>query len=452
MELDGKKVVVMGLGEKSGPALARFLSARGAVVTVSDSADAGQLANRLSELPDGVNHECGGHKQETLRWADLIVLSPGVPTTLPVLAEAKQNGKEIIAEVELAFRFLEGKMIGVTGTKGKSTTCTLLHHILSQSGRDALLGGNIGTPLIELVDAAKPDSLVVAELSSFQLATIQQLRPWIAVVLNVFADHLDRYADQDEYRADKLRLVENQQAEDHLVLYRQINSGDDFSKSRAGQHYYFDTSEGDFQGCFPRQGELIFRQGKKEKSMASLEQVGLKGEHNLLNVLAALTVAGIVGVDPDSVGKSLRSFEPLPHRLELVGEVNGVSYYDDSQGTNPAALGAALDTLAPPLILIAGGRYKGGDFSELRSALSNKVRAALLIGEAAERIALAWEGATQIERHTGLETAVPRAAELAGGQGSVLLSPACSSLDMFDNYRQRGRMFNQQVKQLAGAR
>ncbi len=448
MELKGRKTVVMGLGEKSGPAAVKFLVEKGAVVTVSEQAPEAAVRERLRELPPQVKYECGGHTAEVLRLAELVVLSPGVPTHIPVLAEPRRRGVEMIGEAELAYRFLSGRMIGVTGTKGKSTTCSLVHHILRQGGQDTLLGGNIGLPLIELVAAAGRDTIVVAELSSFQLATINDFRPWIALVLNFSPDHLDRYADEGEYLDDKLRLIENQQQEDHLVLYRGLGERRQFERSAAGQRYYFDLQEDDFQGCFPRGEELVFSCAGQETVLARRCEVKLAGRHNLLNVLAALTVAGIIDVAPAAVSAALKSFDPLPHRLEFVGEVRGVRYYDDSQGTNPAAMRAALETLAGPLVLIAGGRYKGGDFAELRGLLAEKVKAALLIGEAAKDIAVAWQGATEIEQHGGLETAVIRAAELAAGEGCVLLSPGCSSLDMFSNYRQRSELFRREIRGL----
>ncbi len=449
MNLKGKKTVVMGLGERSGPALASFLAKRGARVTVSERAPEEEVRARLEKLPPGVECECGGHVAETLRRADLVVLSPGVPPGLPVIEQARSAGVEIIGEVELAYRFIGGKVIGVTGTKGKGTTCTLLRDILRRAGLKVLLGGNIGTPLIELVEKAAPGTLVIAELSSFQLAAVESFRPWIAAVLNFYPDHLDRYRDEEEYRDDKLRLVDKQGKEDRLVLYRGLASREFFERGNAGERYYFDLAKGDFQGCFARGDDLVFVREGEETVLAHKRDVKLVGRHNLLNVLAALTLAGVIGVTPAVVAAGLDDFIPLPHRLEPVGEVAGVSYYDDSLGTNPAALGAALEALPGPLVLIAGGRYKGGDFTALRKAVRGKVKAALLIGEAAADIASAWEGATAIERHSGLAAAVKRAAELAAGAGGVLLSPGCSSLDMFRDYRERGRVFRQAVEEIA---
>jgi UDP-N-acetylmuramoylalanine--D-glutamate ligase len=450
---DGHRALVVGLG-RSGAAAARLLARSGAAVTVTDQKPAAALQAVLATLPEGVAAELGGHRRETFLASDLIVLSPGVPP-LPEVTAARTAGVPVIGEIELGGRFLEGDVVAITGTNGKSTTTTLCGDILAATGRPTFVGGNLGVPLVEaaMTPAAGPRGIAVVEVSSFQLETIVTFKPRVGVLLNITADHLDRYEGMDDYAAAKARVFENQTPEDFAVL-----NVDDPRVATIGRKLratvvplsttrqldatggWVETDAGTTTLCLRLPG------GPIERYPADLP--GLYGRHNQENALAAALAARLLGASTTVVDSALRAFRPLPHRMTLVGERDGVAFFDDSKGTNVGAVVAALSGFPRRVVLIAGGRDKGGSYEPLADALRGVGRAAVLIGEAAERIGRALEGVLPVVQAGSIEEAVTRAAALARRGDAVVLSPACSSFDMFTNYGQRGDAFRAAVTKL----
>jgi UDP-N-acetylmuramoylalanine--D-glutamate ligase len=448
MELKNKRALVVGLG-RSGVASAFFLQDHGSKVTVSDSKSEAQLQNEIAALLDrGISIETGQHGERTFRDQDLIVVSPGVPSDQPQLQHARTLGIPVIGEVELAFRFLEGKVIALTGSNGKTTTTTLVGEILSKSGRKTLVGGNIGTPVISLVSQSTPESLVVLEISSFQLETIQQFRPWIAAILNITPDHLDRHRTFQAYVDAKARIFENQQPSDFAVL----NADDPTCAALRDRIQaclcWFSRKREVEAGAFLRGDQIIFRGKNGDETILGRGDIHLKGAHNLENVLAGVTMSMLAGCRPDQVRQAVSEFRAVEHRLELVATVNGVAFYNDSKATNVDATVKALESFPGKIHLILGGKDKGSDYSVLNPLLRERSKRAYLIGAAAEKIGAQIQGATALVRSGTLDRAVRQAFEAASPGDVVLLAPACASFDQFENYEHRGRVFKELVLSL----
>jgi UDP-N-acetylmuramoylalanine--D-glutamate ligase len=447
MELSDKRVMVVGLGV-SGVAAARFLASRGAKLVMTDRRVV--VGVERSKLPAGAL-KLGAEDASWMDGIDLVVTSPGVPRDSILLRAATERRIPVIGEIELAGRFLEAPIAAVTGTNGKSTVVVLLGEILKASGRHTFVGGNLGTPLIDAVDG-KWDVAVV-EVSSFQLEWIEKFRPHAGVHLNLSDDHLDRYRDLADYGRAKARLFENQDASDYAILNREdpnvwklanrVRSrviGFGHARGESGASIWFDDRSNaivfdlDFDGA--RRGRI------------SLEGFRLRGRHNISNAMAASAAALALGVEMEEMERALASFRGLPHRIEVVHAHGGVTYIDDSKGTNVGAVVEAIDALAAPIILIAGGLDKGGDYAPLRRPLGEKVKLAILNGAARDKMAAALEGATQIELVATLEEAVEHAAREARPGDTVLLSPACSSFDQFKDYAERGNVYKELVRAL----
>ena len=449
MELNNKRALVVGLG-RSGVASAFFLQDHGAKVTVSDSKSEAQLQNEIAALLDrGISIETGHHGERTFRDQDLIVVSPGVPSDQPQLQHARALGIPVIGEVELAFRFLQGRVIAITGSNGKTTTTTLVGEILAKSGRNTLVGGNIGTPVISLVGKSTPESLVVLEISSFQLETIQQFRPWIAAILNITPDHLDRHHTFQAYIDAKARIFENQQANDFAVM----NADDPTCASSSVRNvnsslYWFSRKQDLVKGTCLKGEQIVFRGEAEETPVMSRSDIHLKGAHNLENVLAAVTIAMLAGCRPEQIRKAVSEFRAVEHRLELVATVNGVAFYNDSKATNVDATMKALESFPGNIHLILGGKDKGSDYSILNPLLRERTRRTYLIGAAAEKIGAQIQGATPLVRSGTLDRAVQQAFAAATPGDVVLLAPACASFDQFENYEHRGRVFKELVLSL----
>lgn len=445
IDLRGKNILVVGLG-RSGIAAAQLCVARGARVTATDSRAAAALAPALSHLPAGVLRELGGHRHKSFVSADLIVLSPGIPE-IPELAAARGAGVAITGEMELASSFISGTIVAITGTNGKSTTTTLVGGMLRATGRPTFVGGNLGEPLTEAVGtpAAAPGGFCVVEASSFQLETTVTFHPRVAALLNVTADHLDRYPDLDAYAAAKARIFAAQSAGDDAV----VNLDDPIVvRATAGapsRRVGFSVARPLGSGGWLEKDALVIRlpEGEPERYPARL--ASLVGRHNQANALAALLAARLAGATPAEAHAALTSFRPLAHRMELVGVTEGVAYYDDSKGTNVGAVVAALAGFPRRVVLIAGGRDKGGDYAPLAEALGRVGRAAVLIGEAADKMQAALGGALPVERAATLDDAVEAARRLAQPGDAVVLSPACSSFDMFRDYAHRAEVFRAAV-------
>lgn len=447
MELKGKKVLVVGLG-KSGRAAALFLRRKGAQVTVSDTRSAEALGKDIPALlEEGIAVEAGGHGLLTFRRQDLIVVSPGVPIDTPELVQVKAFGLPIIGEVELAAQYLKGKTLAITGSNGKTTTTSLCGAILKAAKLPVEVGGNIGVPVIALVDQSRDDGWSVLEVSSFQLETTYKFRPDIAVILNVTPDHLDRHGTFENYTAAKERIFANQTAEDALVL----NADDDVAARAAARAksriFWFSAKRIVRQGAFVHEGAIVFRASEQAapEFILKIEEIPLKGNHNVENVLAAVCAARIAGVAPDAIRTAVASFKAVEHRLEFVASIHGVDYYNDSKATNVDAAAKAIAAFPGGIHLILGGKDKNSDYRQLRSLLEERVKTVYTIGAAAEKIETHIYGAVPVVSAGTLDQAVAKAAEAAQPGEIVLLAPACSSFDQFENYEHRGQVFKELV-------
>lgn len=453
MDLRGKRVLVVGLG-RSGLGAARLCAARGARVSVTDRHGAGELGAALCELRAlGVGLELGGHVAASFEAADLIVLSPGVPD-LPELGAARRAGVPILGELELSYRFCQAPVIAVTGTNGKSTVTSLLGAMVAASGRPTFVGGNLGTPLSEAVGspAAGPGGALVLEVSSFQLETVETFHAKVAVLLNLTEDHLDRYPTYAEYVAAKARVFERQTSNDYAV----VNGAPDqaecvrLAANGGARVFKFAQKVGPGVAAWYEGGRTLAVELPIPHLSVPRAELQLAGRHNVENALAALLGALLFGVDPEHCRSALRDFRGLPHRMELVAEVNGVPFFDDSKATNVGSVVGSLTGFERRIVLIAGGKDKGGDYDPLIPLLRQVARHLVLIGAAADKMQSVLDGVLPIHRAPDLPAAVRLAAELARPGEAVVLSPACSSYDMFQNYEERGRVFAAAARSLGG--
>lgn len=447
VQLNGKRVLVVGLA-RTGVATALFCAARGAVVTATDIRGASQLGDCVEQLRGaGVRLEFGEQTGIILQGQDLVVPSPGVPADAPLLLRARESRIPVWSEIELAGRFLRGRLIGITGSNGKTTTTSLIEHILRAAGFPAVLAGNIGTPLIAQVEKTTEETVTVAELSSFQLELIESFRPNIAVFLNLTPDHLDRHKTLDAYGAAKARIFANQTRNDAAVL----NADDAASAAYAPAHsrvFWFSRKKMVMPGAYVRDGKIVFAHHGEEELIIPVDQLPLPGAHNLENVLAAVVATRLAGVRPAQIEAGIKSFAGVEHRIEFVAEIHGVRYFNDSKATNVDATLKALDSFPGRILIILGGKDKDSDYTQLRTSLREKAILALLIGAAAEKIERQIDGSVAIQRSGTLENAVAAAFHSAHAGDIVLLSPACASFDQFLNYEHRGRVFKELVHRL----
>lgn len=449
MELRKKRVLVVGLG-KSGIAAALFLKERGAAVTVSDARPKEQLNQELPALLGrGITIETGGHGERTFRGQELIVVSPGVPADAPPLLQARTHQIPVIGEVELAAQFLPGKIVAITGSNGKTTTTTLVGDVIAAGGFPSLVGGNIGTPAISLMDRATPQSFIVLEVSSFQLETIQSFRPKIAVILNITPDHLDRHGSFGAYVAAKARIFENQELGDFTVLNADDPTCVELASRTRAQVFWFSRTREVPEGAYVKNGRILFRDSSGIREIIPLSEISLKGAHNIENVLAAVCAGALAGCDPEKIRAAVRTFKAVEHRLEFVRAVNGVEYYNDSKATNVDATMKAIESFPANIHLILGGKDKGSDYSVMNDLLRTRVKHVYTIGAAAEKIESQIKDAAQIFHAQTMAAALHQAHENAVPGDIVLLAPACSSFDQFQNYEHRGRVFKELVQLLA---
>ena len=446
MDLNNKRVLVVGLG-RSGVASAIFLKSRGARVTVSDAKSEDQLREEIPRLLDqGIVVETGGHGERTFQNQDLIVVSPGVPVDAQPLAQARALGQVVIGEIELAADFLQGNIVAITGSNGKTTTTTLTGEILAAGGLKALVGGNIGTPAISFVEQSTPETTTVLEVSSFQLETIRTFRPKIAVVLNVTPDHLDRHRTFAAYVDAKARIFENQQPDDFAVLNADDATCVQLAARTHGQVFWFSRQREPEQGAHVRDGSISFRRDGSDIEIMPVSEIPLKGAHNLENVLAAVACGVLIGCDATAIRGAVRNFKAVEHRLEYVATIRGVEYYNDSKATNVDATIKALESFERGVHLILGGKDKGSDYSILNDLLRERVKRVYTIGAAAQKIESQIIG--EAVASGTLENAVKQASASAETGDVVLLAPACASFDQFQNYEQRGRVFKELVRGL----
>jgi UDP-N-acetylmuramoylalanine--D-glutamate ligase len=455
VELEGKSAVVVGMA-RSGVAAAEFLLGRGARVVATDRKPAAELPPEVRGLKQkGAKLALGAHDAATFTGADLVVVSPGVPWDLPELVGARRAGVEVMAELELGFRCLEGTVAAITGTKGKSTTTAALGAMLRQAGRDVRVGGNIGEAVTGLVEGSTADTIFVLEVSSFQLEGTQHFHPQVAVFLNLSPDHLDRHASIEEYAQAKARIFRNQAADDWAV----VNADDPGVLALARQ------GRAQMLPFYPRRGvtlpderrgasayfadeEAQLRRRGAVETLFPLSAVRLPGAHLAGDLLAAAAAARLLGAAPEAVEAAVRDFSGVEHVLERVADIGGVAFFNDSKATNVESARKSIEAFAGPLLVVIGGRYKGGDFHELAAPLATRGKAVLAIGEAKDRIVAALGSSLPVIPCGSLAEAVDKAWAEAERGDTILLAPACSSFDMFEDYAARGRAFKEEVRRL----
>ncbi|ARA93733.1 MAG: UDP-N-acetylmuramoyl-L-alanine--D-glutamate ligase [Bacteroidetes bacterium] len=450
-EINGLKVTVIG-GARSGLAVARLLAGAGARVFLTDHGTPTQGLEAALEAA-GVRYEFGGHTPRALD-ADVMVISPGVPSTINLVQQARRSGLPVYSEIEVASWFCRAPIVAITGTNGKTTTTSLTGYILRRAGRRTLVAGNIGYPFSDYVLDAGEADVVVLEVSSFQLDHIATFRPRVSVLLNITPDHLDRYNyDFNAYAQSKFRIFENQHGDDVLVYNRDDHLIHEYvswvAPRRGLRTLSFSLDETPGSSAFVRGGHLVLRVHQQEEVLMQANQLALRGRHNLYNSLAAAVAARVMEVRSDVIRESLASFEGVPHRLELIRELDGVRYINDSKATNVNALWYALESFTEPVVLIAGGRDKGNDYAAVRPLVQQKARAVIAIGESADKVLRDLGTAAPHSVHAAsLEEALRYARLFAEPGDVVLLSPACASFDMFENYEDRGDTFRRLVNSL----
>jgi UDP-N-acetylmuramoylalanine--D-glutamate ligase len=441
----GRRVVVVGAA-RSGIAAAELLQRRGARVVLTERRDHFDQAAALQNA--GIAVELGGHTQMTFDAADLIVTSPGVPPDEPNLLAARTRGVEVIGELELASRWLRGRVIAITGTKGKSTTTTLLGRMVAAAGKPVLVGGNIGVPLSSQVEDSMPETIHVVEVSSFQLETTTTFRPWIALWLNLADDHLDRHPDVASYATAKARIFANQRADDWAVVNLDdpivMAHSEGIASRRVGFSPFGSTSTG-----FSVDGEWIVRRTPTStERLVPVSAVELAGRHMLGNVVAAVATASVAGISPSAMIAALEEFHGLEHVMEPAGRIGEVTFVNDSKATNIEAARRSIESFPGRVVALVGGHFKGGDFRDLRDALSSRGRAVVAMGEAAPLVREALADLLPVIDASSLREAVERGYEAARPDGIVLLAPACASFDWFRDYAERGRVFKEEVERL----
>lgn len=446
--MEGRRVVVVGAA-RSGIAVAELLASRGARVTLTDlrAAIEGEAVLRSH----GIVLELGGHRIETMTKADLIVLSPGVPPRQPAVEAARAGGVPVTGELELASRWLRGRIVAITGTKGKSTTTTLTGRMFEAGGRRTRVGGNIGLALSAQVGDSTPDTIHVVEVSSFQLEMTETFHPWIAALLNFSPDHLDRHASVEEYAGAKARIFINQTPDDWAVVNADDAPALELSAAAVAKPFRFSLRSelgGHHEGVVIAGDLIVHRTTEGDVPLVPLTSVRLLGRHLLSDVLAAASIARIAGIGPDAMMRAVEGFTGLEHALEPVGELRGVRFVNDSKATNIAAARLAIESFDRGLVVILGGKFKGGDFRDLREPLATRADAVIAIGAAAGLVAEALEGAVSVRLAGSMADAVRSAYAAASPGGTVLLAPACASFDMFRDYAERGRVFKGEVEQL----
>ena len=451
MELVSKKTLVLGAG-KSGIASARFLARKGAIVALHDRKPIAEWSDAATALKEeGVGLIDGDIPSWLLDQIELVVISPGVPTkTIPARYVDRKDG-EVIGEIELAFRFMKGRIVGITGSNGKTTTTTLVGEILRRDGLETFVAGNIGTPLIDIAEQTTENSWTVVETSSFQLETIKYFRPNIAICLNVTPNHMDRYDFFSDYAASKHRLFMNQTSDDLAVLSADNETTASWGGGLLAHVTRFSVKNELEEGLFLRGMDLVSRAGNSERVLMTRDDIRVKGIHNVENVLAASAAALACGVEPETIREAVREFRGVEHRLEFVREVAGVSFFNDSKATSVDAAVKAVDTFegeAGKTVLILGGKGKNAPYAPLIAPMERSVRSVVVIGDDAQRIKEELSAHIGIIEATSMADAVNKAFGLAESGDRVLLAPACASYDMFETFEHRGRVFKEEVSRL----
>lgn len=444
MLLKDKNITIVGLS-RTGIALARFLYSRGANIFISETKNLEDLKDALAAIKNiPVKLETGGHTEFIYQGKDLVILSPGVDINLPILNKASRF-VELISELEFAYNLTDAKIIAVTGTNGKSTTTSLVYEILKTAGLPAAIGGNIGNPIINEIEKISKRGFLATEVSTFQLEGIKKFKPFIAFILNITPDHIDRHKSMGKYIRLKGRIFENQKEEDYLIL----NYDDDNCRALAphaqSKIYFFSRTGEPPCGAFLKNDKICFKDGEQIEELADINEMFMRGVHNIENVLAAACALKILNIKSEVLRNVLKTFKPMRHRLEFTADIGGVKFYDDSKGTNPACVISALQSFSEPIILIAGGRPKETDFSAMAKLITQKVKYLVLVGEAKDILE------KEVLKHKKIpfyktddfKEAVERAYKMSEKGDVVLLSPACTSFDMFKNAEERGDKFKE---------
>ncbi len=453
-DIEGRRVLVVGLGYRTGLAAANFLAARGARVTVSDIKSAEALRDVIDRLDRRVAVRAGEQGPSLLdEGADMVVLSPGVPASIPLITEAHRRGIPVLAEVELASRYMRGMIAAITGTDGKSTTTSLVGYILAAVGVDARVGGNIGIPLVSLVEETGPDSVSVVELSSFQLETIDKFRPDVSAVLNISPDHLDRYDGMDDYLRAKMRITGNQAAGDVFVYNRDdLLLSSNLGSVRARRLGF--SLDDDAADAFRKDGAIYLRSRGGLAPAVEISRMRIMGVHNVQNAMAALLIVTSVlekagrEADPAAIADACCSFAGLPHRMERLGSLEGRLFINDSKATTVGAVEMALRSLPGKGVLILGGQTKGDDYSRLRASVRERARGLVLIGESSREFSRIFSDVAR-ELAADMDDAAVRAMRMSEKGDVILLSPACASFDMFRNFEDRGEAFRRSFEKLS---
>ncbi len=448
MEIKDKKISIIG-AVKSGVGAAKLIKRLGGIPFVSDSGNADKLADSIKVLKENeIEYEVGSHTEKIFQ-CDLLVISPGVPTNSAIIQKATERKIKIISEIELAYNFCKGKIVAITGTNGKTTTTSLTGHILKECGFKTYVAGNIGEAFSEIALEVNENDIVVLEVSSFQLDFIDRFRPTIAMILNITPDHLNRYDYKlQNYIAAKLRIYLNQNSNDFLILNRDSESLVKSLSKHQSRDLYFSTSSKEDNGSYLEDGKILFYENKELVFICKTSEINLKGEHNYANAMAAIMAAKIFGADNQKIIAALGSFSGVDHRLELVRELEGVKYINDSKATNIDAVWYALRSFDEPIFLILGGLDKGNDYNQIKDLIIEKVKKIYAIGTSAEKIFNFFHKTVKVEIMKSLEDAILEASREARADEIVLLSPACASFDMFRSYEHRGEVFKEAVRKL----
>jgi UDP-N-acetylmuramoylalanine--D-glutamate ligase len=450
MEIKGKSVLVIGAAVTGVPVV-RELVKLGAKVTLNDNKKTDELQNVISELEHlPVKLVAGGHPDELADKCDFVVVSPGVPLELPVIRRAKSLNKEVISEIELAYRLTDTPIAAITGTNGKTTTTALLGEIIKNSGRSTYITGNIGRAMIMEVGNARPEDIFVLEVSSFQLESVVEFKPKVSAVLNITPDHLNRHKTMENYIAAKCNVFKNQDSNDYTILNADNDETVKLSKRAKSKVLFFSRKKQLSEGAYIEDGYIVVKSGMKKDKIIHKDKIYIPGNHNLENALAASLMAYCLGVEPRVIGDTLQSFRGVEHRIEFVEEIKEVVYYNDSKGTNIDASIKAVEAMSRPTVIIAGGYDKGAEFDAFIEAFDGKIKHMVLIGETADKLEkTAHEhGFWNTHRASDLRLAVQKCSELAEAGDAVLLSPACASWGMFSDFEERGRKYKEYVREL----
>lgn len=448
MEIKNKKISVIG-AVRSGISAAKLVKKLGGIPFVSDMRDEIKLKDSIAELKkENIEYETGKHSDRVYN-CELMIVSPGVPNDAPVITKAREFKIDLISEVEFAFRVCKGKIIAITGTNGKTTTVSLCGHVFNQSGRNTFVAGNIGLAFSEIALEVEENEFVALEVSSFQLDLTDQFKPNVAMILNITPDHLNRYENKVEnYASSKQRIYKNQEESDYLILNKDNGEVLKYLNDHKSQSFYFSLNDEVDNGCFKKEDKIYFRLNSKEEFSCNVSDVKIKGEHNLANAMAVICAAKIYKLDNERIIKALQTFEGVEHRLELVREIGGVKFINDSKATNVDSVWYALRSFGEPIFLILGGQDKGNNYEQIKALVIERVKKIYAIGSSAEKVFNFFHSNVKVEIKNSLEDVVMAAINETRKGDIVLLSPACASFDMFDNYEHRGRVFKEAVNRL----